>query len=55
VVRDNLAGDGPALFIVAAARFGTSLLYKRLCLHPEAAWIFQPGHAAHQACRRWPC
>ena len=29
---------GP-LFIVGAPRSGTSLLYKLLCLHPEAAWI----------------
>ncbi len=28
-----------ALFIVGAPRSGTSLLYKQLCLHPEAAWI----------------
>jgi hypothetical protein len=27
------------LFIVGAPRSGTSLLYKQLCLHPEAAWI----------------
>ena len=27
------------LFIVGAPRSGTSLLYKLLCLHPEAAWI----------------
>jgi sulfotransferase family protein len=35
-----LSGDeaGP-LFIVGAPRSGTSLLYKLLCLHPEAAWI----------------
>jgi Sulfotransferase family len=35
-----LIGDGPEpLFIVGAPRSGTSLLYKLLCLHPEAAWI----------------
>jgi Sulfotransferase family len=30
---------GGPLFIVGAPRSGTSLLYKLLCLHPEAAWI----------------
>jgi Sulfotransferase family len=30
---------GEPLFIVGAPRSGTSLLYKLLCLHPEAAWI----------------
>ncbi len=35
-----MSGDGPGpLFIVGAPRSGTSLLYKLLCLHPEAAWI----------------
>jgi Sulfotransferase family len=39
------------LFIVGAPRSGTSLLYKLLCLHPEAAWISNwsrraPGVAA---------
>jgi hypothetical protein len=29
----------PPVFLVGAARSGTSLLYKSLCLHPEAAWI----------------
>jgi Sulfotransferase family len=30
---------GEPLFIIGAPRSGTSLLYKLLCLHPEAAWI----------------
>ena len=30
---------GAPLFIIGAPRSGTSLLYKLLCLHPEAAWI----------------
>ena len=39
------------LFIVGAPRSGTSLLYKLLCLHPQAAWISNwsrraPGVAA---------
>jgi Sulfotransferase family len=39
------------LFIVGAPRSGTSLLYKLLCLHPQAAWISNwsrraPGLAA---------
>ena len=29
----------PPVFLVGPARSGTSLLYKLLCLHPEAAWI----------------
>jgi hypothetical protein len=29
----------PPLVLLGAARSGTSLLYKALCLHPEAAWI----------------
>ena len=33
-----MEASGP-LFIVGAPRSGTSLLYKLLCLHPEAAWI----------------
>jgi hypothetical protein len=42
--------SGP-LFIVGAPRSGTSLLYKLLCLHPEAVWISNwsrrlPGVAA---------
>jgi hypothetical protein len=28
----------PPVFLLGAARSGTSLLYKCLCLHPEAAW-----------------
>jgi hypothetical protein len=31
--------DDRVAFIVGAARSGTSLLYKALCLHPDAAWI----------------
>ena len=30
--------DSP-VFLLGAARSGTSLLYKALCLHPDAAWI----------------
>ena len=34
------AGDEPAvLFVVGAPRSGTSLLYKALCLHPDAAYV----------------
>ena len=29
----------PPLFVLGAARSGTSLLYKCLCLHPEASWV----------------
>lgn len=29
----------PPVFLLGAARSGTSLLYKCLCLHPEAAWM----------------
>jgi hypothetical protein len=29
----------PPVFLIGAARSGTSLLYKGLCLHPEATWI----------------
>lgn len=32
------AGTGP-LFLLGAARSGTTLLYKALCLHPEVAYI----------------
>jgi hypothetical protein len=28
-----------AVFLIGAARSGTSLLFKALCLHPDAAWI----------------
>jgi hypothetical protein len=43
--------EGAPLFIVGAPRSGTSLLYKLLCLHPQAAWISNwsrraPGVAA---------
>jgi len=36
-----MSADAPApeLFLLGAARSGTSLLYKCLCLHPEAAWV----------------
>jgi Sulfotransferase family len=35
-----VSGDGAApLFVLGAPRSGTSLLYKQLCLHPQAAWI----------------
>ena len=30
---------GAPVFLVGAARSGTSLLYKCLCLHPDTAWI----------------
>ena len=48
---------GEPLFIVGAPRSGTSLLYKLLCLHPEAAWISNwnrraPGVAAVAAVNR---
>ena len=41
--------DAPPVFLLGAARSGTSLLYKCLCLHPETAWISNwmrrfPGH-----------
>lgn len=29
----------PPVFLVGPARSGTSLLYKSLCLHPDAAWV----------------
>jgi hypothetical protein len=39
-LSDPLSREPPwLLFIVGAPRSGTSLLYKLLCLHPEAAWI----------------
>lgn len=31
--------ETPALFLLGPARAGTSLLYKALCLHPDAGWI----------------
>jgi len=31
--------EPPSLFLVGPARSGTSLLYKALCLHPEAAYV----------------
>jgi hypothetical protein len=47
----------PPLFLIGAARSGTSLLYKSLCLHPEAAWISNwirqfPGRPALGALNR---
>jgi Sulfotransferase family len=33
------AAPSPPVFLLGAARSGTSLLYKCLCLHPEAAWV----------------
>ncbi|HEX3426115.1 MAG TPA: sulfotransferase [Acidimicrobiales bacterium] len=33
------ANDGNPVFLVGAPRSGTTLLYKILCLHPDAAWI----------------
>lgn len=33
------AGPEPPLFLLGAARSGTSLLYKCLCLHPDTVWI----------------
>ena len=46
-----MRGPDPAapVFLIGAARSGTSLLYKCLCLHPETAWISNwqrrlPGH-----------
>ena len=32
-------GDAPALFVLGAARSGTTMLYKWLCLHPEAGYL----------------
>lgn len=36
----------PPLFILGAPRSGTSLLYRALALHPEAAWISNYGRRA---------
>lgn len=33
------ASPPPVLLVVGAPRSGTSLLYRALCLHPQAAWI----------------
>lgn len=33
------ASPAPPVFLIGAARSGTSLLYKSLCLHPDAAYI----------------
>lgn len=38
VDRDT-SDAAPVAFIIGPARSGTSLLYKTLCLHPDAAWI----------------
>ncbi|MGH8972812.1 MAG: sulfotransferase family protein [Acidimicrobiia bacterium] len=48
---------GPPVFLVGAARSGTSLLYKCLCLHPDTAWISNwvrryPGRPALAALNR---
>lgn len=48
----------PAVFLVGAPRSGTSLLYKCLCLHREAAWISNwvrrwPGLPQLAALNRW--
>lgn len=49
------------VFLLGAARSGTSLLYKTLCLHPQAAWIsnwvrryprFPQLSALNRLCRR---
>jgi hypothetical protein len=47
----------PPVFLIGAARSGTSLLYKSLCLHPDTAWISNwvgryPGHPALSALNR---
>lgn len=52
--RDTAA---PPVFLIGAARSGTSLLYKSLCLHPDAAWISNwvgrfPGFPALSALNR---
>lgn len=52
--------DAPApLFLIGAARSGTSLLYKCLCLHPDTAWISNwvrrfPGHPGLAILNRVP-
>lgn len=47
----------PPVFLIGAARSGTSLLYKSLCLHPDTAWISNwvrqfPGRPALSALNR---
>lgn len=47
-----------AVFLVGAPRSGTTLLYKSLCLHPEAAWISnwvrrRPGLPQLAVLNRW--
>lgn len=47
----------PATFLVGAPRSGTTLLYKCLCLHPDAAWLSNwvrrfPGRPALSALNR---
>src|SRR5262245_41010193 len=32
-------GEPSTVFLLGAPRSGTSLLYKALCMHPEAVWI----------------
>ena len=41
LIRPRVArpASAPPVYLVGPARSGTSLLYKLLCLHPEAAWI----------------
>jgi hypothetical protein len=40
VARTRADGrTNPPAFIIGAPRSGTSLLYKLLCMHPDAAWI----------------
>jgi hypothetical protein len=59
----NDASPSPPVFLIGAARSGTSLLYKCLCLHPETAWISnwqrrapgRPGLAVlNRLARRFP-
>lgn len=53
----NALEQAPPVFLVGAARSGTSLLYKCLCLHPDTAWISNwvrrhPGQPALAALNR---
>ena len=55
----NRPAATPPLFLVGAARSGTSLLYKCLCLHPDAAYISNwvrryPGHPGLAVLNRLP-
>lgn len=43
---EPLSGPQPPLFILGAPRSGTSLLYRALALHPDAAWISNYGRVA---------